>query len=272
MAHGLAHAPHLALAALVDGDAQAPVPHPPDPCRRRAPVLQVDPLAQAAQGLGRGDVRHLGQVLLLHPVGGMGEAVGQLAVVGQQQETLGVGVQASHGEHPGLPGHQAHRCGPALGIGRGRDRAPRLVEQVVDEAGGGSDHAAVHFHAVALGVDPLADARGHTVDPHPAGVDELLARPPAGHPGAGQHLLQTLSLCPTAGSRLRSGPAPGPRRHPSDGRSPCSSASTVSGAGTKSPSGGSWSTWSRPSFSRNSGVVPNRTANPGPGSRATSSM
>ena len=236
------------------------VAHPAHARRRRAPVLQLDALAQTAQGVGRGHPLDLGQVLLLHAEGGMGQTVGQPAVVGEQQETLCVGVEAPDREDPGHPGHESHGRGPALGVGGGGDHASGLVEQVVDGAGRGAQGVAVDLHPVALGVDPLAQQGHGAVDPHPARLDELLTGPPTAHAAAGQHLLEALPRPPLTG---------GLGRHPSAGRSPCSSASMASGPGTKSPSGGRSSTVSRPSRSRNTGVVPNRTACPGPGSRAT---
>ena len=54
VAHGLAHAPDLAVAALVDDDAQHPGGDHAHRGRRGHAVVEVDALAQAAQGPGRG--------------------------------------------------------------------------------------------------------------------------------------------------------------------------------------------------------------------------
>ena len=116
-------------------------------------------------------------------------------------------------------------------------------------------------------------------------VDQVLADPPAAEARPGQHLLEPRIA--RAGALLRSS-APtstcrATRRHRAvdacstsasvasgirSRRRPCSSASTTSAPGTNSASGGRSSSVSRPSRSRNSMVVPNRTAWPGPGSRA----
>ena len=56
------------------------------------------------------------QVLLLDAEAGMGQAVGQLAVVGEEQEPLGVGVEPPDREHPGLGRHQLHHRRPAVGV------------------------------------------------------------------------------------------------------------------------------------------------------------
>ena len=55
----------------------------------------------------------LRQVLLLHPVAGMRQAVG-LAVVCEDQQPLGVAVQPPHGEDPG-PGRSRRRSDAACG-------------------------------------------------------------------------------------------------------------------------------------------------------------
>src|SRR4051794_11098398 len=61
--HGLAHPPHLALAALVDGDLELARADPPHPRRPGAPVVELDPLAQAPQGrLADGRVAYDGAV------------------------------------------------------------------------------------------------------------------------------------------------------------------------------------------------------------------
>ena len=62
--------------------------------RRGRPVVELHALAQRAQGARAGRAAgHLGHVLLGHAVGGMGEQLGQRAVVGQDQEPLGVAVE-----------------------------------------------------------------------------------------------------------------------------------------------------------------------------------
>ena len=114
MAHGLGHAPDLAIATLVDDDAQHRRAHQTDRGRCCAPVVEVDALAQPAQRAAAGLALHLGQVLLLDPERRVGQAVGQIAIVGEEQQTLGVEVEATDGEHPGLGGHQVDDYRAAL--------------------------------------------------------------------------------------------------------------------------------------------------------------
>ena len=80
------------------------------------PSSRSHPQAQPAQRPGGGDAVHLGEVLLLDPEGGMGEALGQLAVVGEEQQALGVGVEAPDREDAGLVGHEVDHRGPTVGV------------------------------------------------------------------------------------------------------------------------------------------------------------
>src|SRR3546814_5063413 len=71
----------------------------------------------------------------------------EVAVVGHEEQALGVGVESAHREHPRLGGHQLHDRRTAVGVGRGGDHAGGLVEQVVDQAG---PHARSEEHTSEL--------------------------------------------------------------------------------------------------------------------------
>ena len=122
----------------------------------------------------------------------MGEPVGQLAVVGEQDETLGLGVQTAHVEEPlGAVEHEVRQRGAALGVGHGADDADRLVDGEVDQVGHGRQALAVHVDDLLGRVDPGAEAADHlAVDRHPAVTDHVLAGPAAGHARLGEDLLQ----------------------------------------------------------------------------------
>ena len=75
-------------------------------------VVELDAVAQAAQPAGRHrPAVDLDEVLLLDAVARVGDAVGQLAVVGEQQQSLGVGVEPPDGEHPRLAGTSSTTVG-----------------------------------------------------------------------------------------------------------------------------------------------------------------
>ena len=215
----------------------------------------------------------------------MGQAVGQVAVVGEHQQALGVDVEPADREDPGLAGHQVDDGRPALRIGGGGDDAGRLVEQVVDEAGANTTAAPRRRRPGRRpGVDPPTELGDLAVDRDPPGARSA-PRTPAGcrSPTRASTFWSRSPRRPALGRLTRPGSTaslrPARRRVASarsvgaaHGSRPCSRASITSAPGTNSASGGSSSSESRPSLSRNSGVVPYSTAWPGPGSRPTSAM
>ena len=100
MPDGLAHTPHLAVAAFADRELELVAGAAPAARARgggRA-VLQLHPTAQCAQGaLGDGRVRDAHAVGLGDFVARMREAIGERAVVGEQDQAAAVGVEAPTG-------------------------------------------------------------------------------------------------------------------------------------------------------------------------------
>ncbi len=101
------HPAHDVLAALVQGDLDqvvlAGVLHDPEVVGARLAVLQLDAVLELLAQVARHRALDGGEVGLGHAVAGVGEAVGQLAVVGEQDEALGLGVEPADVEEPGLP-------------------------------------------------------------------------------------------------------------------------------------------------------------------------
>ena len=96
MADRLAHAPDLALAALVDRELEHVGPQLAHLGGRRAAVVELDAVAQRAQrAVGDRAPPTRATVGLGHLVARVREAVGELAVVGQQDQAGRVGVEAA---------------------------------------------------------------------------------------------------------------------------------------------------------------------------------
>src|SRR5690606_6308121 len=195
---------HPGVSGLEPSEADVPEPGPHQPGDRVADLLEHaahDPVAALVQldlgaqppGEGTG---HLpldgGDVGLGHLVGGVGEPVGELAVVGEQEEALGLLVEPAHVEEPlGPVGDVLGQVGAALLVLHRRDDTGRLVQ------GEG------HLGLVELEPDTVdVDDGGGRVDPgaeldHPAVHrdtavdDELLAGAPRPVAGSGQDLLQS---------------------------------------------------------------------------------
>ena len=125
MADRLAHAPHLAVAALVDREAQQRRRRRSDDLGRRGEaVVELDALAQPAQRApATASPSTSARYSFSTPKRRVGEPVGEVAVVGEQQQALGVGVEAPDREHPGLGRHEVDHGRPALRVVGGGDHA-----------------------------------------------------------------------------------------------------------------------------------------------------
>ena len=235
----------------MDGDPQQARGEGGDLRRARDAVFELDTLAQAPDCGRRGDATHLGQVLLVDAVTWMGDSLRQLAVVREQDQSLGRDIEPADSKDTWLARDELHDCGsPARVRGRRHD-ARRLVEEVVDEARQDADWDAVYLHMVGLDVDAAPELGECAVHRHAPVGDELLAQAPAAEADTGENLLE-----PFAFGLL---PARRRGRHLASGRSACSSISTVEAGGTNSTRRGRSPRESRPSLSRKSRVVPNRT-------------
>ena len=241
MADRLTHAPDLTVAPLVDGDAQPVRGHQGDASGRGPAVLQVDPVPQAAQGARFRRAIDDDQVLLFHSEAGMGEPVGEIPVIGEQQEPLAVGVEAADRIDAWFVRDQVGHHWPAIGIGGRADGAGRFVEQVVHQPGQDAHRDAVHGHPVGDRINPAAQGRHLPVDLHPARGDEVFACPPAADATLGQHLLEALTL----GIGLSSGGhGPGCSRSPAGAVAPgqggaLTGGSELTGSGAKGSGAGS---------------------------------
>ncbi len=124
-------------------------------------VREFDALLHALQ---RRLVRHaIDQriILLLHAAARVRDPVSPLAVVGQQQETLGITVKPSHVEKALGPVDQRERGRAALRVASRRHRAGRFVEHNIGGARrGGGQRAPVDRDSVARGVG-LCAGRDH---------------------------------------------------------------------------------------------------------------
>ena len=210
----LEHAAHNVLAAFVQFDADEGIAlvlvHDLREVRLGHAVLQLDALLELAHELVIALTQHRGQVGLAHLVLWVHEAVSQLAVVGEQQQTLSIGIQATHVEQA-LAGHNPvrHHVTNARAAHVIRHRglhAPRLVQHEVlrvlvdvDANTVDADDVGVGIDAGALGDDDLA------IDFDAAFINQNLRVAAGSHAGLSQDLLEALALCGLAAILLRLG-------------------------------------------------------------------
>ena len=93
--------------------------------------------------------------------------MGELTIVGHDQQALSLSIETPDREHPRLIGHHIDDGGPTLRIVGGRDDPGRFVEQVVDEVGPHPDRSTVDGDDLGLDIDSLAEFGDDPVDRHP---------------------------------------------------------------------------------------------------------
>ena len=136
MADGLAHPPHLALAALADRDLHQVGRQPPRPAGAVGPSSSSTPARSARSARSdTGGRRDPGAVALLDAEPGMGEPVRERAVVGEQDQAGGVDVEPPDRVEPPRSADERDDRRAALGIGRGGDDPGRLVQRDDDALG-----------------------------------------------------------------------------------------------------------------------------------------
>ena len=87
------HPAHLTVAPLVEHELDAAGPSRRTPCRRGRPVFELDPAATGASGLSAGSPSTSATYVFSDAVARMGEPVGEVAVVRQQERSRGVNVE-----------------------------------------------------------------------------------------------------------------------------------------------------------------------------------
>ena len=131
MADRLEHPPHLALAPLLQHELHAVGRQAADAGRRRHAVVELDALAQRAQRrLAHGRAADARAVDPRNLERRVGQPVGELAVVGEQQQAGRVGVEAPDGVQALAAADERDDGRAPLRILGGRDVAGGLVERV----------------------------------------------------------------------------------------------------------------------------------------------
>ena len=99
------------------------------------------------------------------------QPVGQIAVVGQQEQPFGIAVQPAHREDARARRQERAHGSRGVRIPKGGGNSGRLVELVQTEVGVSRDGNAVHRHATASVVElPAGRLRPATVARHVAAV------------------------------------------------------------------------------------------------------
>ena len=125
---------------------------------------------------------------------GVHQPVGKFAVVGKQQQPLGVHIQPSDGIDPqSAVRHKLGGIGPALFIRKSGHIAPGLIEHDVHIFTLGWERFPIHQNFIADYVGTVAQIGNSTVYRHSAGENHFLSLPPGGYTPGGQYFLQALA-------------------------------------------------------------------------------
>jgi hypothetical protein len=172
--------------------------------RARFAALDGDAAAENVQLCFSGLAGNLDKVSFFHARGGLGEAIGELAVVGDNEKALAHVIETANGVEALLHlVEELHHRGAALGVLDRGDEAAGLVENEVAVALGALEQLAVYADVVAAGVGLGAQHGDHlAVDLHAALLDHALGAAAAGDTGSGENLLEALQL--GRGTRLGS--------------------------------------------------------------------
>ena len=248
VADRLDHPPDLAVAAFAQDDLDLASPSRRHLGRRRRPVLELDPAPQpleVAVAERRPQPRPVG---LGDPVAGVGEPVGELAVVGQQQQPGRVGVEA------------ADRVEPRFGVDQRRPPpAAPPARFAVETTPAGLFTAQTSCASTPTGLpstrtsssSPTSRAGSVTTfaaDRDPPVGDDLLGLPPRGDAAVGEVLgeAHAVRADERAHGSARCSPALSRRSR---------SSRSSSGLGSKRAGSGSWSSPARPKSRSNSSEV-----------------
>jgi hypothetical protein len=123
----------------------------------------------------------------------VGQALGEFTVVGEDDEPLGVVIEAAGGVQSRLHlvGKNVVDGPAALGIAPGADNLPRLVDQVGPFPAGCWQGFAVNGDPVFLRVHQDPHGGDHlAIDGHPAGRDHVLSGPAGGEPRFGNGFVE----------------------------------------------------------------------------------
>ena len=194
----LKHPPNLPLAPLVDdeldpGTAFLYVANL-DLGWLGSRLLQGDAAAQLLKLLLGRHAVYLHVVFLLHAIAGVSQAEGEIAVVGEQQQTFTAIIQPPNGvDALFYVGDQLHHCWPLLVVADRSHVATWLVQHDVDMGltTTALEWATIDLDLVGGGVNTgTKNGDNLAIDADTAPLDQPLTGPPASNSRVSQHLLQ----------------------------------------------------------------------------------
>jgi hypothetical protein len=178
------------------------------PRRGGGPAGDVDAASQPLQ-LGKGRrALDFDQVFLLNAVSGVKQALGELAVVREQDEPFALLIQTPDriGARDLRRRHELEHGRSAPGIAHRAQDSGRLVEREVDRRRTCPQGGVVERDRVVQGIGPVAEVGDLTVHADAPGLDQGLGVPARIDAGGRQDLLQAFFCHRLTGPRARCRP------------------------------------------------------------------
>ena len=158
--------------------------------RRGAPVLELDPFRKTPEDLIAHGSSGEDNVFALAPERGMEQRLGRRTVVGEQHETFGVVVEATHRKNPREAGRKKlDHGGTTPRIVPGGEDASRFVDEPVARPLCLKEHP-VETNLIHRGISAVAEARRHSVHGDPTAREKGFAASARRHTRSRENLLQ----------------------------------------------------------------------------------
>ena len=203
------HASDLALPALSHHDLEERLPSVflshSDPSWTGRAIIELHALTETTERFTTNGTGHERQVGPLDSERWVQQPMGQVTIVGEQEQSFGVLIESSDGVEPLVQVDEVHHGRPSFGVAGGGDDALWLVQHQVAHSGVDDDALTVDLYHVRHSVHSVAQGGDLAVDRHAAGDDEHFRGPPGGDPGRCKDFLEAISHGPCL-------PRPAPHR------------------------------------------------------------
>lgn len=151
MADGFAHAPDLTIATLMDRDLERSLAQPAHASGRGETVFEPYSLAQLAQcAIGDRATSERRAIGLWHLEAWVRQAMGQLAVVREQNQPGAVGIESADGVEPPRLWYERDDRWAVVGVVCGAEDSERLVDRVDDALLRAGERTTIDGHGAVL--------------------------------------------------------------------------------------------------------------------------
>jgi hypothetical protein len=154
--HCVAHSSNLAVAALVDCEAENSGTDQRSLGWRGEPIIEFHALPEEPQFAACWFTFDMGDVFLLDTKRWMCESMSEISIVGKQQETFGIHIKAADGKDARFLRNKFENGRTTMRIIGGRDHASRFIQQEMHKSWTNTDDDSVDCDHVLVSIDTTA--------------------------------------------------------------------------------------------------------------------